>query len=549
MHAELALRSPTPAGRWPNATVGLRTARKALRSGVLWGFAFGLTVASSALGYASAYKTPAQRERFAALFTSNAGLAAINGPAHGLYRVAGYTAWKSFMTLIVVGSVWGLLAGARLMRGEEDAGRWELLLAGQTTPRRAAGQALAGLGAGLVALWTLTALITVAVGRFPKVHIAAGPALYFATALVAAPAMFLAAGALASQLAATRRQAASYAGAALGLAYALRLLADSGTGLTWLRWVSPLGWVEALRPLALPRPLAFLPIAGLTALLGGLALWLAGRRDLGEGVLADRSATKDHLRLVGGPLGLAARLVRPAVAGWAAGIGAMALVMGLVAKQSGGVLTSSPSVEGVVSRLGVRGAGAADYLGFVFLMVAVMVALLAAGQVSAARGEEADGRVDHLVVRPVSRSAWLAGRVGLATAAVLAAGLIAGLFAWLGAASQGSGAGFGSLLEAGINLAPPALFILGVGVCAMGLWPRAATAVTYGVLAWSFLVEVVGASVNASHWLLDTSVLHQMAPSPAVAPDWASAGALVALGAVAAVVGGVAFARRDLAGE
>jgi hypothetical protein len=45
--------------------------------------------------------------------------------------VAGYTVWKSFMFLIVVGSAWGLLTGTKLLRGEEDAGRWELLLAGR----------------------------------------------------------------------------------------------------------------------------------------------------------------------------------------------------------------------------------------------------------------------------------------------------------------------------------------------------------------------------------------------------------------------------------
>ena len=51
------------------------------------------------------------------------------------------------MTLMVLGAVWGLLTSTRLLRGEEDAGRWELLLAGQTTrsgrhgpgPRRASG--------------------------------------------------------------------------------------------------------------------------------------------------------------------------------------------------------------------------------------------------------------------------------------------------------------------------------------------------------------------------------------------------------------------------
>ena len=84
---------------------------------------------------------------------------------------------------------------------------------------------------------------------------------------------------------------------------------------------------------------------------------------------------------------------------------------------------------------GVRGAAA--YLGFTFLIVAVMVAFVAAGQVSAARSEEAAGRVEHLLVRRVSRLRWLYGRWLLAVVVLVAAGLAAGILAWAAAASQG----------------------------------------------------------------------------------------------------------------
>ena len=281
MQADLAAGAPMAAGRHPGAVVAFRTARAAVRSAVLWGYVFGLTVASAALGYSSTYRTQAQREQFAALFGSNAGLAAITGPAREIQTVTGYTVWKTSMFLTLVGAVWGLLTGTRLLRGEEEAGRYELLLAGQTTRRRAASQAVAGLGAGLAVLWAITAVIAVAVGRSSRVHVAAGPALYFALTLVAAAAIFLAAGALASQLAARRRRAAGYAGAALGVCYALRLVADSASGLAWLHWTTPLGWIEELQPLTSPRPLVLLPLIALVAALATLAVHLAGHRDLG----------------------------------------------------------------------------------------------------------------------------------------------------------------------------------------------------------------------------------------------------------------------------
>jgi ABC-2 type transport system permease protein len=550
MQADLAVRAvPARAGRNPGAVVAVSTARRAVRTGALWGYVFGVTVASSAWTYTSAYKTVAQRARIAVLFGSNTGLAAINGPARQIQTVAGYTVWKSFMFLIIVGAVWGLLTGTKLLRGEEDAGRWELLLAGQTTRRGAAGQALAGLGAGAVTLWALTAVITVVVGRLPKIGLPVGPSLFFSVALVAPAVMFLAAGAFASQLAATRRQAAAYAGAALGACYAIRLVADSGTGLAWLRWVSPLGWAEELQPLTSPRPVALLPIAGLTVALGGSAVYLAGRRDLGDGILPDRASARPHTRLLGGPAGLAARLARPALLGWAAAIAALALLMGLIAKQGGKALTSSTTAEKVFSRLGAHGGSAAAYLGFTLLTVAWLIAFMAAGQVTAARAEEAEGRLDNLLVRPVSRWSWLTGRVALAITAVVAGGFVAGLFAWAGAASQDTGVSLPSMLEAGINVVFPALAVLGIGMLAMGVWPRATTAVTYGVLAWSLLIELAGGFFGSNHWLLDTSVFHHMTAAPAVSPDWTSAAVLAAVGAAAALLGGAAFARRDLASE
>jgi ABC-2 type transport system permease protein len=549
MSADLALRVPVSAGRSPGTVAARLTARKAMRSALVWGYVFGGYVASSALAYAAAYKTPQERARLVATFGSNVGFNALIGPAHEIGTVAGFTAWRSLGVLSIVGGVWGLLAGTRLLRGEEDAGRWELLLVGQTTRGGATGQALAGLAAGLLVLWGITAAITVGVGRAGTVNIGLGPALFLALALVCSAAIFLAAGALASQLAPTRRQAAGFAAGALGVSFALRMVADSGTGLDWLRWLSPLGWVEQLRPLTAPRPLMLLPIAALVAAMSALAIRLAGTRDLGASVIADRSSAHPHTGLLSGPAGLAVRLTRGVLTAWAVSIALLGLTMGLIAKSVGSALSADAGDRETFARLGFRGSGAAQYLAIAFLIIALLVTLVAAGQLGAARNEEADGRIDHLLVRPVSRHRWLAGRLAFATGCLVVAGLIAGVSSWLGAASQHAGVGLATLLDAGLNLVPPALFVLGAGTLAFGVWPRAVSAVTYGLLAWSFLVEIIGGVVNASHWLLDISLFHQMAAAPAIRPNWTSGAIIIGLGVAAASAGVVAFGHRDLAGE
>ena len=548
MRTELARRGRGRAGRSPETVVVGLTARKAARSGVIWGYIFGASIASSAISYTSLYKTSAQRHALAATYGSDKAVSALFGPAPHLDTVAGFTAFKISMTLIVLGAVWGLLTSTRLLRGEEESGRWELLLAGQTTRRGATRQALLGLGLGAVTLWVLTALITTVVGLDSKVHIGVGPALYFALAMATTAVMFLAVGAFTSQLAPTRRQAASYAATILGLAYGVRLIADAGVGLHGLIWASPLGWVEELKPLTAPQPLALLPIVAFTTVLAVAAAHLAGVRDVGASVVPDRARSRPHLRLLFGPTGLAIRMVRPTVIGWWVAIAISGLLYGLIAKSAGATIGGS-SVQQVFSKLGAPGTGAEAVLGVCFLILGVLVAFAAAGQITAARAEESTGRLVHFLVRPVARSSWLAGRILVAVVVVAAGGVTAGVFAWLGAASQHAGVSFTTLLDAGVNLVPPAIAILGVGVLAFGVRPRITSIVVYALLGWSLLVVIVGGIGATSHWILDTSVFHQMASAPAVSPRWEANGIMTGVGIAAATLGGLAFWRRDLQGE
>jgi ABC-2 type transport system permease protein len=535
----------SPTGRAPGSVVLRRTARRTIRSGALWGFVFGAVVISSAWSYSGIYRTQAQRTALATAFGSNRTTIALFGPAPHLDTVAGFTVFKTLLTLTLVGAVWGLLTATRMLRGEEDTGRWELLVTGATTRGRAAGQCLVGLVTGVAALGAVTALLLVVAGRSSRVAIAPGAGLFFALSLSAGALMFTAVGALTSQLAPTRRQAAGYAGAFLGVSYALRLVADSGTGLHWLVWCTPLGWVEELRPLTTPRWLPFVPILIFVVVVGTVTVGLAAARDIGSSTLPDRDRAEPRLRLLGGQVGLSVRLVRPTLVAWAAGLVITGLVFGLVAEGAGRSLAGS-SVRDVFARLGASGSGASAYLGVTFLIEAVLLAFTAATQVTAARSEELEGRLDPLLSRAVTRLAWLTGRLAVAVVALAAGATLAGLAMLAGTVAGGAHLGAGTIVGAGLNTLTPALCVLGVGVLAFGVAPRSAAPVVYTVVAWSILVDVVGGIGGIDHWLADTSVFHQMAPAPSVPPNWQAMGWMLATGIAAAVVGCAAFVRRDL---
>ena len=84
-----------------------------------------------------------------------------------------------------------------------------------------------------------------------------------------------------------------------------------------------------------------------------------------------------------------------------------------------------------------------------------------------------------------------------------------------GDGGQNANVSLGTLLNAGLNVAAPALCLWGIGTLSFGLWPRATSYTVYGVLAWSLLVELIGGIGANSRWLLDTSLFHQMAAAPA----------------------------------
>jgi ABC-2 type transport system permease protein len=535
----------TAASNGHSSVIFTRSARAATRSSLLWGYVFGIFVASSAWSYSGIYKTQAQRDSLAATYGANRSTIALFGPAPDLQTVGGFTVFKVSMTLMIVGAIWGLLTSSRLLRGEEDAGRWDMLLSGRTTRGDAALQSLGGFAVASLVLWTMTSLITAIAGVSSRVDISLGSAMFLALALISPALMFLAVGALTSQLAATRRQAAGYAAAVLGVSYCLRLVGDAGIGLNWLTWLSPLGWCEKLAALTQSNAWPLLLIGGFTAVVSGVAVRLAATRDVGSSVFPDRSERAADLRFLNSALGLSLRLMKATAVVWLITLAVFGLLFGLVAKGAGSTL-SGTSLRETFAKLGATGGGVDAYLGVTFLAISVLLAFAAAGQIGAALAEESEGRLDHLLVRPLSRVRWLGGRACLTLLLLVSGGLVAGACTWFGAGTQHSGVALASVIGAGMNAATPAVFLLGLGAFLFGVWPRVASIGVYAILVWSLLIELVGGIGAVSHWLLDTSVFFHVASAPAVAPNWAADMILAGLGAIATIVGVVGFRRRDL---
>lgn len=536
--------------RSPETVIARFVARRTMRGAALWALAFGVIVASKSIGYASAYPTLASRLKVAASFSQNIGLKTILGVPRHIEIVASGAAWNTMGAMALIGSIWAFLLATRTFRGEEEAGRWELLLTGHTTAARAAANALAGLATSLALLYAIIAVMFIAVGHYHTVNFGAQAALFFALSAVSGAAMFVTVGALASQLMPTRSRAAGLSAVIFGLSFLLRAMADT-TGAHWLSYVTPLGWVEKLQPLYHSQPLWLLPIGALIMVCGGLTIWLAGHRDLGDSIVADRDTAAPRTGLLVTPLSFALRLTRATNLSWLLGIGLMAFFFGLLDKTAAQALSSAAGAGHVVRQLvhSSQQLGARTFLGVIFLILMTLAMVCVTNALGAIREQEAAGYLDNLLVRPVDRLRWLSGRLAIVLVLIGLIGLVTSLSTWLGEASQHGGIALHSLLLAGCNVLAPTILTLGIGLAAFGLMPRLTTVVAYATIAWSFLIQILGSGLNLSHWILDTSIFTHVALAPAVNPNWTSFAILIALGVILGVIGMNAFETRDLQAE
>lgn len=534
--------------RWPKSAISRFIARRTIFSAACWAILFGALVASKSAGYAAAYPSAVARAKLAVSFSNNVGLNALFGAPHAVNTVAGFTVWNTLNVMVIVGAIWGFLTATKIFRGEEDAGRWELLLTGQTTARQACINALAGLATGLIVMYAVVATAFVVIGRIHNVDFSSQAGLFFALAAICGATMFTVFGAFASQLMPTRSQAAGLSVAVFGVFFVIRAVADITT-MHWLLWVTPLGWIEKLQPLYGSRPIWLLPIAALVLILGVLTVLLSNR-DLGDSTFAEKSAAKPRIKFLNTPIELSLRLTRNKIIGWLTAVGLGAAFFGLLTKSASSAFAQSATLEQRLKAIThAQTTGALIFLGVVFYLLMMLIMALVASSVSGIREEEAQGYLDNLLVRKVSRLGWLSSRLIIVIVTILLAGLLSTACVALGLINQSLGLSFHELIMAGLNTIIPAVFVLGVGIFSLGFLPRLTSVLSYGIIAWSFLISIVSSGINLNHWIADTSILQHMALAPASSPTWKTNFIIIGLSLLLIIAGAIRFNGRDLQNE
>ena len=322
----------------------------------------------------------------------------------------------------------------------------------------------------------------------------------FALAITTCGLVFAAVAALAAQLAAGARAARGIALGMLGAAYLLRAVGDASgaSGVSWLAWLSPLGWTEQIRPYTADQwQVLALPLA-LAAATTAAAYVLAVVRDYGAGRSPDRPGRPAASAWLRGPrylpLGLAWRLQRGTLYGWALGFASTFAASGAAAKGIGSLLGGSAQLRNAFTRLGGQ-AGITDaYLAAIMSLAGLAAAAYATSAVLRLRTEETGGQAEPLLATATSRIGWGLSHVVVAVAGAAALLAVAGVAAGLGYGLRTGSAGseVARLLGAAMVQLPASLAVAGAAVLLFGLAPRASVAGAWAVVGVVVLIALFG---------------------------------------------------------
>jgi ABC-2 type transport system permease protein len=485
------------------------------------------------------FPTATVRAGYAATSAGNAGFVALYGQLFGS-TLGELATWRAGFLPVLIGLA-VILTVIRHTRAEEEAGRRELI-----------GATVVGRHAGLAAALLTTCVASLLMGLVPAAGLAGMPgdgSVAFGLQLAASGWIFAGIAAVAAQLTASAGAARGIAITALGVAYVLRVVGDiSGMTdgpLAWLSGLSPIGWVQAIRPYGDDRLWLGAVVLAATAVLMAAAVALSSRRDVGAGLLPPRPGPA--VGALGSPFALAWRLHRGLLAAWVGGFAVLGVVLGYLAESVGDLVGDNQAMTQVFERLG----GASGLIDSYLAGMSGLFGLVAGGYgiqaMLRARAEETTGRVEPVLSTAVGRLRWLASHLFFAllgpAATLVAAGLAIGGTHGLNVRDVG-----GELprLLAGTVVQLPAVWILSaLTVLLFGVLPRL-VALAWAALAACLLFGMIGSAMGLSQWVLDISPFTHL---PRLPGGQVSALPLILLCAIAIVltVTGVAgFRRRDV---
>jgi ABC-2 type transport system permease protein len=532
-----------------------KTLRDSRTGALLVGGLLGLLLLAGGGAAASEYGTPEARRELAMLSaTMPPVMRGMYGNPVNVDTLGGFVTWHYGSYIALLAGLWSILALSSTLAGEGRRGSLDFVVTAPLARARIAAEKLAGHVTALAAASACIALGAWAAGAFfavfPGDEVSPAAAAGFGVGIAARALM---AGAVAFAIASFtgRGTAAGIAGALLFGGYVVTSYRavvpafDAVAGVSWYRWTA-----DHL-PLAGRWDWASLGLtAAATVIL--LAAGVVGfvRRDIGITGGGRTPGLPRAMLGVGGPVRRSLGEVLPASVAWGVGLGTYGLLMAAASRAFVDELARFPAFAEIVNAMlpGVDWSTPVGFLEVLFVDFGlVLVALAAATLVAGRMGDESSGRLELLLVTPLTRARYaIANGIGAWLGIVVVTACIA---AALAVGVSAAGGDVATPLAGTLVLAAYGAAMVGIGFAVGGVVgpSRAGWAVVAFALA-TFVVDILGPILLLPDWLQQLALTNHLGQPMLGAWDVPGMAACLALAVGGLALGAWGLRRRDVAG-
>lgn len=528
-----------------------------------WGIGMGLMVYATLSIFPSLNLNKNDAVQISTLIKSFAWLA--EGIA--IYTPGGYLTYKLGFTTLVM-AIWPLLAGARMLRGEEERGSMDALLSLPKTRARVAIQKVLAMWTALLGMGLLIALFTYAGGVHVNADFGIGESLLYGLNLTLICGVFGSIALFISQFTEDRGSASGITGGLLVLFIVLDMVHRVFPDAEWVSRLSPIYYYNLSKPVITSYGAnagALLVLFALSLVLTGAALWLFVGRDIGAPVtlptwlrleeravspaaalpINDWSLRSIYSRSL-------AKMLVPTF-WWALGFVAFSAWMVVIVKQIEAGLADfakgSPFLQGFVSSLGGSSEITnASFLSAMFSFLPLMLMAYAVTQANAWSSDADNGRYELVLATPQSRLTLLLARFGALATGTVVISVLTLVAVEITAASIGMKLDAGNVAVATLTLIPMALLIAALGYLFSG-W--VITAVDTGLLSFLLLIwyfiNYIGPELKWPEWAQRLSAFYYYGNPLLKGLPVGNMLLVLAVGVVALILAAARFVRKDIA--
>ncbi len=522
--------------------------RQTIKGAVLIGILAGGMAIMQAFAYQATFPTKIDREHFATSLESAPALGVIYGEAKNIESPAGYMVYRTGPVLGIIIAIWTIVVITKLLRGQEEDGKLELISAGVTTRLKTTLNLLLGFGGSILVAFLIASAIICTVRLSPDTSISLSHCMLVAAATFLPGITLGTLSVVVSQFFSSRRRVLLWCLTIAIALFTLRSIGNTAPDLYWLKNLTPFGWADQLSPAITPQYGWLWPF--LVALpLTVLGVTIAAKRDLGEGLVQTRDTVRSHFLFLQNVSFFTLRESWIVFLGWMLAALVVTTLIASLTSVATNAITSSTNLQAIVSRLGSTNDLKIAFIGSGMVFTVMILLIMATTSLGSVRNEEARNYLDTILSQPIRRTHWLISRFILVIISVTSIALLCTLATWLSAQSQHIAFGLGNFLLVGVTLVGTIIFAFGVGTLLYGVWPRIATAGMYVIIIWSFIIDLLGSVITLNDTLTRSSLFHYIATSPSKQPDWQTFLWLSVLGIALGAIGVFAFSKRDIISE